>query len=188
LIGFGVVLIGLAWARSIPPAANPESDRARYHDLSFSVVRVIDGDTLDIRATDGDKPATRIRLWGVDTPETGHGDRPAMYFGAEAADFARQILEGRKVHVVLSPRRSRDRFGRLLAYVFLERGGTMFNEQLLETGYAYADPRFDHHYEDRFEALEKEARRDSRGMWKAITLEGMPDWRRRAEQWRADRE
>lgn len=146
------------------------------------MTHVVDGDTFDIEAPDGNKPVTRIRLWGVDTPEIGHGGQPVMHFGREAAAFAERTLTGRKVHVVLSPKRSRGKYGRLLAYVFLERGGRMFNEMLLEEGYAYADLRFSHHYYDRFKTIEKQARKHGVGLWADVTLDEMPAWKRRFER------
>jgi len=186
LMLLSVALIGVVCARSLPPASAPakvsEGDWGRYHDRSFQVVRIIDGDTLDIAVPDRDKPTTRIRLWGVDSPEIAHGKEPSMHFGPEATRFAEQSLSGRRVHIVLSPKQSRDRYGRLLAYVFLERGGIMFNERLIEEGFAYADRRFDHHYEDRFEALENEAHRRGRGLWKDLIPADMPSWRQRYEE------
>ena len=104
-----------------------------------------------------------------------------MHFGPEARAFAERILESRTVHVVLSPKRTRDKYGRLLAYVFLERGGRMFNEMLLEEGYAYADLRFEHHYFDRFAAIEKRSRKARVGLWANVTPDKMPAWRQRFE-------
>lgn len=142
---------------------------------------MVDGDTLDIDAFDGDKPTTRIRLWGVDAPEVAHSRTPDMYFGPQAVAFAERTLGGRSVHVVLSPGRTRGKYGRLLAYVFLERGGRMFNEMLLEEGYGYADWRFEHPYQDRFEAMEKAARKAGAGLWAEVSLDRMPGWRQRME-------
>lgn len=173
LVGIGVV------CERSSRRVEPGDDQSRYHDRTFRVARVVDGDTLDIAVADGGKPVTRIRLWGVDAPESHPGQ--TMHFGAEATAFARRTLGDRLVHVVLSPTRTRGKYGRLLAYVYLERGGTMFNEMLLEEGCAYADYRFDHHYYNQFKALEKQARRDERGLWAEITPEQMPEWRRRYE-------
>ncbi len=167
-----------------PPPRNVavNADFFRYHGRTFSVARVVDGDTLDIDAPDAGKPTTRIRLWGVDTPETGLGRTVEMFFGPEASAFAKSTLEGKRVHVVLSPRRTRGKYSRLLAYVFLERGGTMFNELLLEEGYAYADRRFPHHYKQQFEAIEKRARREGAGLWGSVEIDDMPPWRQRFER------
>jgi len=157
------------------------SDRARYHNRSFDIVDVVDGDTLKIDIADGARPATTIRLWGVDSPEVHPGSKPPMYFGPEASAFAERTLAGRSVHIVLDPAQTRDKYHRLLAFVFLEPGGRMFNEMLLEEGLAYADPRFDHAYERRFEATEKRARAASAGLWARVGATDMPLWRQRLE-------
>lgn len=186
-----IVAVSILWrdrqAATSPPARvavapSIDTDFARYHDRSFRVVNVVDGDTIDIDVPDGDARHTRIRLWGVDTPELAHFGKPTMHFGPEAAAFARATLEGRTVHVVLSPIDTRGNFGRLLAYVFLERGGVMFNEMLIERGYAYADPRFDHHYKRQFRDAEKRARRAGMGLWAEVTVDQMPNWRQRVER------
>lgn len=169
---------------SVGPAAI--IDWNRYHDKTFTVTRVIDGDTFDIDVPDSGSATTRIRLWGVDTPELAHFGKPVMHFGPEAADFARETLAGRSVHIVLSPKQTRGKFGRLLAYVYLERGGRMFNEMLLEKGYAYADLRFPHHYFDQFAAADRRARRAGVGMWADIALEQMPAWKQRFEKKREE--
>jgi micrococcal nuclease len=180
LLGTAIVLVVVCARSTRTPVAG--DDRERYHDRSFRVARVIDGDTLDVAVPDGNKPVTRIRLWGVDSPETGDGPKPLMHFGREAKAYAKETLTGQTVHVVLSPERTRGKYGRLLAYVFLKRGGRMFNEMLLEGGYAYADLRFPHHYSDRFTAIEKGARKDGRGLWAEVTLDKMPPWKQRFER------
>jgi endonuclease YncB( thermonuclease family) len=165
-----------------PDSLNPD-DTARYHDKIFAVVHVVDGDTLDIDAPDpgNGKSKTRIRLWGVDCPEIAHGGNGNMHFGPQATAFAQEKLTG-DVQVVLSPKRTRDKYGRLLAYVFMEPGGAMFNEMLIEEGFAYADPRFDHHYETRFAAAERRAREKRAGLWSGVKLADMPKWRQKREK------
>ncbi len=189
--GFRVLIVtAIAAALVCSRRAGPpdqSDDWTRYHDRWFRVVSVVDGDTLDIAVPDGNKPVTRIRLWGVDAPETGRGRTDAMHFSREAATFAARTLTNRSVQIVLSPKRTRGKYGRLLAYVFLERGGRMFNEMLLEEGYAYADLRFDHHYHKRFQAIEKLARKASAGLWADVTLDKMPAWKQRFERAAAKR-
>jgi micrococcal nuclease len=180
-VASGLVLALLAWERIARPDRQAD-DYARYHDQGFVVVNVVDGDTIVIDAPDHSDRVTRIRLWGVDTPEVARGDKAGMHFGAEATEYAKAVLLGRRVHVALSPDKSRDKYDRLLAYVLLERGGRMFNEMLLEEGYSYADPRFEHHYARQFQALEKRARKAGRGLWAGVTREQMPGWRQRFER------
>ena len=180
-LAVAVVAVGVVCARSARAPVTGD-DQTRYHGRSFRVVHVVDGDTFDIDAPDGDKEVTRIRLWGVDTPEVGHGGKPEMHFGREAKEFAERTLRAQNIHVVLSPKRTRGKYGRLLAYVFMKRGGQMFNEMLLEEGYAYADLRFDHHYYDRFKTIEKQARKSGIGLWADMTLDNMPPWKQRFER------
>ena len=177
-----IMLIALVVCERSARPPVPLDDRVRYHDRAFRVVRVIDGDTIDIEAPDGDKPVTRIRLWGVDTPEVSRGSGSDMHFGPEASAFARRTLEDRSVHIVLAPQRTRGKYGRLLAYIFLDRGGRMFNEMLLEEGYAYADLRFDHPYFEQFKAIDKRARKAGVGLWQNVTLKQIPEWKQRFER------
>ncbi len=170
-----MVMVG----RSLRAKTSPLSDWEKYHNKTFQVSRVVDGDTLDIDIPDGKKSWTRIRLWGVDTPEMGRGSKKDMYFAKEATDFATKTLKDRTVHIVLSPKKTRGKYGRLLAYVYLERGGDMFNEMLLKQGFAYADLRFSHIYKKRFEQFEKHARDQKIGLWAKVTIDKMPKWRQR---------
>lgn len=179
------ILAGLLGERTLRKPTVGGSDLSRYHDQSFRVVKVVDGDTMDLEIADVDHATTRVRLWGVDTPEVKHGGEPEMHFGPEAQDFARRTLDDRTVHVVLNPDRTRDKYGRLLAYLFLKQGGEMFNEKLIEEGFGYADWRFKHPYKDEFEAVERRAQREKVGMWKDVRKDQMPAWRQRMKDSRA---
>ena len=66
-------------------------DFEKYHAKTFTVAGVVDGDTIDIDIPDGRNKTTRIRLWGVDTPETKNPKLGVMYFGPEAADFTKKL-------------------------------------------------------------------------------------------------
>jgi endonuclease YncB( thermonuclease family) len=157
-------------------------DNGRYHNQTFRIVHVVDGDTFDVDAPDGPHPRTRIRLWGVDTPEVRHGQNGAdMYYGPEAAAYARDILMDKKVKIELVVGKPRDKYNRLLAYVFLTDSGEMFNERLLKTGHAYADPRFDHPWKQRFTDIENRARRDQAGLWREVRPEQYPAWKKRSD-------
>jgi endonuclease YncB( thermonuclease family) len=164
------------------PTASTGTDRPRYHDKTFRVVKVVDGDTLDIDIPDTDRATTRIRLWGVDTPEVQGSPAGEMYFGPEASKFAKETLSGTNVRIVLAPNKTRGKYGRLLAYVMLERSDEMFNELLLQKGLAYADRRFPHAYREQFQAIEKRARRNGAGLWANVTIDQMPKWRQRFEK------
>jgi micrococcal nuclease len=128
------------------------------------VTAVLDGDTLDV-AWGGRQE--RVRLLGVDTPETVDPHRPVGCYGTEAAAFTHRRLQGRAVRLQFD-RQRRDRFGRLLAYVKVD--GRRFNDELLAGGYARLlvippNGRFSRVMLDQ----ELEARSAGRGLWGACT-------------------
>ena len=152
-------------------------DFEKYHGKTFTVVKIVDGDTIDIDIADGKYDHTRIRLWGVDTPETKNPKTGVMYFGPEAAEFTRELALGKQVTVYLEEHRTRGYYGRLLAYVQLP-DRRFLNEVLLSEGFAYADLRFRHSFYNKYKQLEASARSGKKGLWKKVTREQMPEWRR----------
>ncbi len=154
-------------------------DFQKYHTKTFTVVKVVDGDTIDIDIPDVNDSYTRIRLWGIDTPETKNPDLGVMYFGPEAAEFATKLVLGKPVTVFLDEgNNTRGKYGRLLAYVQLpdER---FLNEVLLTEGYAYADLRFRHSFYNKYKQLEASAHSGKKGLWKTVLPEQLPGWLQR---------
>lgn len=147
---------------------------------------VIDGDTVDLAVRDGTRRGTRVRFWGVDTPEVAGSRRGGMVFGAQASAFAKAELSGRKVEVWLVDGKTRDRYDRLLAYLKRPEDEVSFNERIISTGHGYADWRFDHPYMDRFRQAEERARRQRVGLWGIIRTDQMPGWRQRMPPKRRD--
>jgi micrococcal nuclease len=145
------------------------------------VERVVDGDTLVVTITSRtDGPAAgsvalgehRVRLIGIDTPESADPRRPVECFGKEAAAAAAALLEGQRVRMVADVEES-DRYDRLLRYVYL--GAEMANARLVVNGYATAytyPPNVRH--SDLFVQLEREARENDRGLWSPETCSGNP--------------
>lgn len=121
------------------------------------VERVVDGDTIIVRGVG------RVRLIGVDTPETVSPGRPVEFFGREASAFTKRLLEGRSVRLEYDRERT-DRYGRTLAYVHLA-DGTFANAEIVRRGYGHAYTRFPFRYLDQFRQLEREARGAGRGLW-----------------------
>lgn len=164
LVGVVVVLAVLLLADRWGVLLYGGADGTRYDRRVFRVAAVIDGDTLDLDVADGRSSTTRVRLWGIDTPELARDGRLAQP-GAEAA--RRRVGElafGRSVTVRLEAHRLRGRYGRLLAYVMLP-DGTVLNERLLSEGLARADDRWPHREVQRYDQLEDQARREGRGLW-----------------------
>jgi len=152
------------------------SDVEMYHGKTFAVVNVIDGDTFDIDIPDGRYEHTRIRLLGIDTPETYSEQSSVIYFGQEAAEFTKKSALGKSVTVYLdAPNPTRGKYGRLLAYVKLPDGGFL-NEVLLTEGYAYADSRFSHSFYNKYRQLQATARSGKKGLWQNVTPDQLPQW------------
>ncbi len=126
----------------------------------WAVKRVVDGDTL-LLAND-----VRVRLLGVDTPETVKPDHPVEPFGKEASAFTRDFVAGGQVRLRFDRERE-DKYGRTLAYVYVD--DAMLNEELIRAGFSAAKTYFNYSpaMKKRFVAAEKEARRARRGIWSA---------------------
>ena len=154
-------------------------DFEKYHAKNFTVANVVDGDTIDIDIPDRQYDSTRIRLWGIDTPETKSEKYGVMYFGPEAAGFAEKLVLGKQVCVYLDVgRHTRGKYGRLLAYVKLP-DGRFLNEVLVSEGFAYADLRFRHSLYNKYKQLEASARSSKKGLWQEVTREQLPEWLQR---------
>jgi len=151
-------------------------DFERYDRHEATVVRVVDGDTLHVDIPDGPGPVTKVRLLGIDTPEMGDAEKEPMYFAREATDFARRLVHDRTVTLYLDQQAgTRDKYGRLLAYIELP-DGRFLNEELLSGGYAYADVRFRHSYSYKYRQLEASARTLKQGLWENVTPDQFPPW------------
>jgi micrococcal nuclease len=134
--------------------------------VKAEVVRAVDGDTVQVRIPN--PPADlgtveTIRLIGVDTPETVHPNKPVEYFGAEASNFTRERLLNKPVYLAFDWD-LRDRYGRLLAYIYTE-DGQCFNARLVREGYGHAYVSYPFQFMDEFKALEADARHKKRGLW-----------------------
>ena len=145
---------------TLPPAATGSPTPSGLQQAL--VVRVVDGDTIDV-LIGGEQ--LRLRYIGIDTPETVDPRRPTGCFGKEASARNRELVEGKTVELEKDVSET-DRYGRLLRYVWLEGG--MVNARLVEEGYATAatfPP--DVRYAERFAALQAQARDQGRGLWGA---------------------
>jgi micrococcal nuclease len=157
--------ISNAVSRHAEPTSRGGSSSASHdagqtdRDTTVKVTRVVDGDTIDISPSVEGR--SRVRLIGMDTPEVYFGTQP---YGPEASTFAKRELDEERVSLELDVQKI-DPYGRLLAYVYLP-DGRMFNETLLEEGYAQVatfPPNVKH--VDRFLKAQREAREANRGLW-----------------------
>jgi micrococcal nuclease len=154
-----LILVGPACVPAEPSVAGPAT-----------VARVVDGDTIDV---DLGGTSEHVRLIGIDTPETSDPRRPVECFGAEASARTAELLpEGTEV-VLERDVEARDRYDRLLAYVYRRDDGLFVNLALARDGFAVAatyPPNVAHR--DELVAAAAEAREAGRGLWERC---GGPD-------------
>ena len=139
-------------------------DDAPAKALGGRVVQVTDGDTIRV-ALPG--RVERVRYIGIDTPESVRPETPVQCYAHRAAAENARLVAGRRVRLVLDVE-TRDRFGRLLAYVYRAGDGVFINETLVRGGFARTltiPPNVRH--AGRFAALARQARRAGRGLWRA---------------------
>ena len=129
----------------------------------FKVTKVIDGDT--IQAVIDSKKET-IRLIGIDSPETVDPRKLVQCFGKEASAKAKLLLSDKSVRLESDPTQGeRDKYQRLLRYVFLE-DGTNFNKLMISEGYAHEYTyNIPYKYQSEFKQAQKEAEENKRGLW-----------------------
>lgn len=147
------------------------------------VTEVVDGDTVHIRVSPLAKDE-KVRLLGIDAPEVAHarGETPA-HFGPEAKKRLSELVNGKTVVVRLDTTETRDKYHRLLAYLYLGDADNV-NLSLVQGGYAYAHRIYPHSLRRQFEQAEDEARAKGRGLWTDVTEAQMPGWR---QHWLAQR-
>jgi len=129
--------------------------------LEGTVVRIVDGDTIHVKI--GDR-VEKVRYIGMNTPEVHHPTKGVEPGGREATDANRRLVSGKRVRLETDVQ-TRDRYGRLLAYVWV--GDLMVNAELVRQGYAQVmtvPPNVRH--QELFLKLQREAREAGRGLWR----------------------
>lgn len=152
-------------------AEQKEQEENERKNRLFDVVSIVDGDTIKISY---EGKVESLRLVGIDTPETSHPSKPVECFGKEATAYMTKLVSGKKVRLEEDvSQSSRDRYDRLLRFVFLE-DGTHVNEKMIRDGYAfeYTYQNNPYKYQEQFKDAQKEARENSRGLWAANTCDG----------------
>lgn len=139
----------------------------------YKVTKVTDGDTIEIDSLSTNNNF-KVRLIGINTPESVDPRRPVECFGKEASEYMKDIAEGETVYIENDPSQDKyDKYGRLLAYIYLE-DGQMLNRKMISEGYAYeytyANP---YKYQDDFLDLQNFARIENRGLWNTATCNGL---------------
>lgn len=127
----------------------------------YPVTRVVDGDTIVVNIAGEEN---KVRLIGVDTPESVHPDESRnVPYGKISSEFTRNALEGKLVYLEYDVEPT-DQYGRILAYVWLD--DVMFNKTLLTEGHAVlATYPPNVRYVDEFTVLQTQARDQGKGLW-----------------------
>jgi micrococcal nuclease len=160
VIGLILILV-LAFAISSFAAKEKSTIYKFAGSVQGRCIRVVDGDTIVV---DLGGRRERVRLIGIDTPETVHPQKPVEYFGKEASEFTRRMVEGKEVTLKFDWQQ-RDKYKRLLAYVYL-LDGTFLNAEIVKQGYGFAYTRYPFKYMEEFRRHENEARGKNRGLWR----------------------
>ena len=121
-----------------------------------TVTRIVDGDTVVAQVNNKQE---KIRIIGINTPESVDPRRPVECFGKEASAQASALLLNKRVTL-----EERDRHGRMLGYIKLS-DGTDFGKEMIETGYAYSFKSYSHPRLAGYNRIEKIARKNSTGLW-----------------------
>ncbi|MDD3535402.1 MAG: thermonuclease family protein [Candidatus Cloacimonetes bacterium] len=156
-IGLIIIILGLVTC----PQAQPAEELPGY-----PVLRVVDGDTFICEMEGID---TRIRLIGVDTPESVHPNKEVEYFAIEASNFLKKLLEGEKVFFEYDATNNstghKDRYGRTLAYAYRSRDSLFINAEIIKQGYGHAYTSYPFQYMENFLKYERDARVQQVGLW-----------------------
>lgn len=161
IVAIGVIATSFGCDRDRPAATTTRP-------ASNAVVEyVIDGDTVDMTI---DGVSTRVRLIGIDTPETKKPDAPVECFGPEATAFTQSLLPPGTEVFLERDVVARDDFGRLLGYVYRSSDGLFVNREIVAKGYAQPltiEP--NDTYADQFIDAAIDAERANVGLWAACS-------------------
>lgn len=174
-LGLTVAFLILVFLYIINKKGKESNDIDSGTDLYSVVERVIDGDTFEL--SDGNK----VRLLGIDTPEkyesgklerdsetSGKDKKTIKKLGKIASDYVKNFVEGKKVRLEKEPNYDdKDRYGRLLRYVYLE-DGTFVNGKIVRDGFAQVYEKYPVSKLDELREYQKEARENERGLWGEI--------------------
>lgn len=133
----------------------------------YSINHFVDGDTFAVNMNGS---VETIRFIGVDTPETHKPNTPVQCYGEKAAAYTKSLIGGNNVRLQADPLdTNRDRYGRLLRYVYLP-DNTLVEAQLIQNGYAFAYTQFPFSKTDEFKGYQQTAKQAGKGLWGACQV------------------
>ena len=132
----------------------------------YPVSRVVDGDTVELLV---DGAPVKVRLIGVDTPETVHPQKPVEYYGKEASTFTKNLLRGELVYLVYGQEQT-DRYGRTLGYLYRAPDGLFVNAEIIRQGYGHAYTKYPFRADlmEQFRGLQRHAMGAGKGLWAGL--------------------
>lgn len=173
-----VAAFGGTWVTSNVTIAESNATSSTTFDVAtttpdtYRVLKVVDGDTLDIYK---DGETVRLRLVGMDTPEVVDPRKPVQCYGREASAEGHKLLDNAWVRLEYDKvSGTYDRYGRTLAYVFRASDGLFYNEFMVREGFAheYDYQNQAYKYRDAFKTAQKLAQQQALGFWSPSTCGG----------------
>lgn len=169
LFTFIILFISITFLAGCSDLSSSSSD---FYETA-EVTKVVDGDTINVQINGKDY---KVRMIGVDTPETVHPSKPVQFYGREASDYTKKNLTDKTVYLQKDVSDT-DKYGRLLRYVWTAAPSSdnpseeeiiesMYNANLVKNGYAHAytyQP--NSRYSDLFSKLQSSAREKNIGLW-----------------------
>lgn len=156
---FGYSLTDEGLLKKIPAPAPPGT---------YNIVEFEDGDTITINMNGTHE---RVRFIGVDTPETQDPRKPVQCFGKAASRFTKELIGNQPVRLELDPLSSnRDRYDRLLRYVYLP-DGRLVQAEIIKQGYGFAYTSFPFTKSDEFISYQRQAKEQYKGLWSSCEPE-----------------
>lgn len=165
IAGLAIIVIAIAGALFIVPKIKVPItvvQGAKIEPGYYAISYVTDGDTFTVNM---DGREEKVRLIGVDTPETVKPNSPTECFGKAASDFTKQTLKGQTIRLEADPiNQNRDRYNRLLRYAYLQ-DGSLLNATIIKEGYGFAYLSFPFSKAEEFRQLQTEAKKNNTGLW-----------------------
>lgn len=177
VLAFAVAGAGMMRTSTVSPAGQPAAAQTTFNAAEatttpgyYSVVRVVDGDTI-IVWKDGED--ITVRLIGMDTPEVVDPRKPVECYGPEASAEGKHVLTGQDVRLVADPKTDAyDKYGRMLAYVYLPNG-LFYNEFMIAEGFAHEYTyKKAYEFQKGFRAAQAAAKAAQKGFWSPATCNG----------------
>lgn len=166
LSGLIIALILTALSLAATKQIEPPKLAQTQNPGNYQVVEFYDGDTVSVNMNG---TVEKVRFIGVDTPETHDPRKEVQCFGQAAAQFTKNLIGNQEVRLETDPtNQNRDRYNRLLRYVYLP-DGRLVNAEIIKNGYGFAYVSFPFQKLEEFRALQTEARDQNRGLWSNCT-------------------